>query len=295
MHWRYYLPVSLLLLIAVACDKQGKGEESAILERTDQYKTAYNQKDIKAIGALWAQDGEFVRPDLGVIHEGRDAIEKAYSYAFAKGGDAKIELKVNNIAFPEPGSAVQSGVATLTKGGQEISKTVYKAVFEKNDGKWLIAKVSEIEQGDAPTNYEHLKELEWMIGNWIDEDEESENSLEFSWDRYKNFITQKFTLVSEGVFQLEGRQLIAWDPSQERIRSWVFDSDGGFGEGIWHKKGDSWVVETSHTLADGSKASATNIYTPIDKDTYRWESTGREVGGELLPDIEPVTVKRVKG
>lgn len=295
MRWRYYLPLSLLLLVAVACDKQGKGEESAIREKTDQYAKAYNQKDIKAIRALWAEDGEFVRPDIGGNQEGKEAIVKAYSAVFTKRGDAKLELQVNNIAFPDQNTAVQSGMAILTKDGKEIEKTVYKAVFEKTNGKWLIARVSEIAHGDAPSNYEHLKDLEWMIGKWLDEDEDSENSMVCTWDRYKNFITQQFALSSEGVFQLEGRQIIAWDPSQERIRSWIFDSDGGFGEGTWEKKGDSWVVETAQTLADGSKASAMNIYTPIDKESYRWESTGREVDGTFLPDIEPVTVKRVKG
>lgn len=295
MRWRYYLPLSLFLALSLSCDRQGKGEESSIRARTDQYAKAYNKQDVKALGSMWANDGEFHRPDKGISYQGRNEIEGAYQSAFKERGDARLEIKVHNIVFPTSNEAVETGTAILTKAGEEIGKTVYKAVFEKKGGEWLIAQLKEIDFKEAPTNYQHLKELEWMIGTWEDKDDDSENTMVCAWDRYKNFITQHFTLSSEGVFELEGKQLIAWDPVTERIRSWVFDSDGGFGEGVWIKKGNSWVVQASQTLADGRRASSTNIYTPIDAGSYRWESTGREVDGELLPDIEPVIVKKVKG
>jgi hypothetical protein len=75
----------------------------------------------------------------------------------------------------------------------------------------------------------------------------------------------------------------------------MFDSDGGFGEGSWKKDGKAWIVENAQTMPDGTRASAINIYTPVDADHYTFESTGRDVGGELLPDIRPVTVERKKG
>ena len=44
---------------------------------------------------------------------------------------------------------------------------------------------------------------------------------------------------------LEGTQVIGWDPAAGTIRSWMFDSDGGFGEGTWSKKDNSWIVKFS--------------------------------------------------
>ena len=99
----------------------------------------------------------------------------------------------------------------------------------------------------------------------------------------------------EGRTDFEGEQFIGWDPEAEKIRSWLFDSDGGFGEGTWTKRGESWVVEVTQTLADGSRASATQIYKPVNATSYTWEATDREVDGELLPDIEPVTIVRKSG
>jgi hypothetical protein len=45
-------------------------------------------------------------------------------------------------------------------------------------------------------------------------------------------------------------------------------------------------------LSDGRKASMVNIIRVIDDDTFTLQSVGREVDGELLPNIDEVTVIR---
>lgn len=144
----------------------------------------------------------------------------------------------------------------------------------------------------ASTTDQHLKDLEWIIGAWIDEDPDVEINSIYRWNETKNFIVGDFSLSSAGKLELQGTQIIAWDHFKQKIRSWMFDSDGTFGEATWYKKGKSWVVENSQTLNDGSQASAINIYTPIDSNRYTWESEGREVGGILLPNIDPIIVKK---
>ena len=91
---------------------------------------------------------------------------------------------------------------------------------------------------------------------------------------------------------MEGTQVIGWDPVEKTIRSWMFDSDGGFGQGVWTRKGDNWVVKFSQVLADGREASSINVYKCVDENTYTWKSVGREVGGEQLPNIEEIKVAR---
>lgn len=142
----------------------------------------------------------------------------------------------------------------------------------------------------AITPYEHLKELEWMIGDWVDQDPDVEILVNNSWDKSKNYITGTFSLATEGKVELTGTQIFAFDPTKQKIRSWFFDSDGGFGEATWTKKEKSFVSETVQTLANGSLASSINIYTPIDSNSYTFESTGREVAGQMLPDIEPIKI-----
>ncbi len=147
----------------------------------------------------------------------------------------------------------------------------------------------------AATPYEHLKELEWMMGDWVDQDPNVEILLSNSWDKSKNYINGAFSLSTEGRLELSGTQIFVFDPINQKIRSWFFDSDGGFGEATWTKKEKSFIAEVVQTLANGSLASAINVYTPIDSDSYSWQSTGREVGGQILPDIEPIKIVKKKG
>jgi len=72
----------------------------------------------------------------------------------------------------------------------------------------------------------------------------------------------------------------------------MFHSEGGFGEGLWSRKGNQWIIKASRTLAGGEKASSVNILTPVDRNSFTWESVGREIDGELLPNIDEVTVVR---
>lgn len=161
-----------------------------------------------------------------------------------------------------------------------------------------LSQEQESEAGETfvpPNQYQYLKELEWLIGKWTDKDDNVDMESEYKWDKDKNFIIEEFSVKTGEKFDLSGRQIIGWDPIQKNIRSWIFDSDGGFGESKWVKKNDSWVAEMSYTLADGRRASAVQIFTPKGNDQYQFESTDREVDGELLPDITPVTVIRKKG
>jgi hypothetical protein len=142
------------------------------------------------------------------------------------------------------------------------------------------------------SSYEHLKELEWLIGDWVDADESATVETTYQWARDKSFIGGSFTVNIQGRLDLQGTQVIGWDPVGKSIRSWVFDSKGGFGEAVWTKQGNQCLAKASMVLASGEKASAINIYSYLDDDTFTFQSIGRERGGELLPNIEEVKVVR---
>jgi hypothetical protein len=107
-----------------------------------------------------------------------------------------------------------------------------------------------------------------------------------------NFLTRSFAVSVEDRIDMEGTQVIGWDPAEEVIRSWLFDSDGGFGVAAWKQNGDSWTIQSVQVLADGRKASSVYLLTRIDDDTFSWGSRSREVDGEILPNINPITVVR---
>jgi hypothetical protein len=137
-----------------------------------------------------------------------------------------------------------------------------------------------------------LKELEWMIGSWVDEDEGAKIETDCEWTKNRNFITRSFAVVVGEQVNRSGMQIIGWDPVAKQIHSWVFDSDGGFGEGKWTRKGEKWVVQQTGTLPDGGKTSATSIMKYLDDNSFTWQVINREVDGEMLPNIEEVQIKR---
>jgi hypothetical protein len=130
------------------------------------------------------------------------------------------------------------------------------------------------------------------VGDWIDEGADATIKTKCRWTRRRHFLAQTFSIESEGEVVLEGTQVIAWDPISQQIRCWVFDSEGGFSEGTWSQDGDHWNVKTSHTLTSGERASAINVYTPVDENTIRWMSINREIEGDIQPNIPEVTIVR---
>ncbi|MCA9021190.1 MAG: DUF1579 family protein, partial [Planctomycetaceae bacterium] len=166
------------------------------------------------------------------------------------------------------------------------------AVHVKQNGHWFLDRITEEEIPVILSNYEHLKELEWLIGDWTDSDEAGSVQTTCQWTKNKNFIVRYFAASSRDQIDLSGMQIIGWDPASKQVRCWVFDSDGGFSEGKWTKKKDHWYVMLSGTLPDGRKTSATNIYKIVDQNHVKWQSVNRIVDGELQPNIDEVTIVR---
>jgi hypothetical protein len=139
-----------------------------------------------------------------------------------------------------------------------------------------------------------LDVLDWMVGTWVDAGEDATIVTDCSWTKNRKFLKRSFKVKIDEKVTLEGDQFVGWDPLAGQIRSWTFDSEGGIGEGLWIQDGNRWLVKASFVLADGARASALNVYTYVDADTIRWQSTNREIAGELQPNIPEVTVVRHK-
>ena len=272
----------------------GNDDRSAIEAAIESYVEAFNEGDAKALAAHWSEDGDFTPPS-GEMLQGRGELEKAFTTYFAENEDAKLELVGASVQFFSPSVAVETGIARVILPDDEPSETEYEAVHVKTADGWKIDSIREQEPPAAPpsTHYEQLKGLEWMVGTWVDDGADG-SSIETScrWTTNNNFLVRTFKVYIEDRIDFEGTQVVGWDPHNEVIRSWLFDSDGGFAAGRWSGGGDRWTVHTLSTLPDGKQASSTNIYEVIDADTIQFSSIGRQVDGELLPNIDPVTVVR---
>jgi len=294
---RFWFPLAISICSAMTCTlcADQAEEEAAIRKCDDAYVEAYNNHDAKALAAMWSPEAVYVDPETGEEAIGRDEIEKAFADTFEGLQDAKLQIDVEAIKFLSPNVAVESGTARILWPNEEPDESTYSALFVKRDGKWLLDRVTEEEPpSPPPSNYDHLKDLEWMVGSWIDNEVDADATIQTDcdWTKNQTFMTRSFAIVVGDQVDMAGMQIIGWDPGEKQIRSWVFDSDGGFTEGKWTRKGDRWLIQQIGTLSDGSKSSAVHIMKQIDNDSFTWQSVQRSVNGDLLPDVAEVTVVR---
>ncbi len=270
-------------------------DEAAIRASGAKFIEAYNARDAKKLAQLWSPEAVYFDPLTGEKVVGRDAIEQMFADAFADKKDVKLSVDVSSIDFVSPNVAVVRGVAHVVRPGEEPDDSEFTSVRVRHDGQWLIDRVTEVEKEKTPpSNYEHLKELQWMIGSWHDDDPRPgvEIQTDCEWTKNKNFITRSFAIAIGDQVNKSGMQIIGWDPVAKEIHSWVFDSDGGYAEGTWTHSGKQWSIHNKGTLPDGSKVTSVNIMTQLDPDSFKWESVNRTIDDELLPNVEPVLVIR---
>lgn len=290
------LAVALLAIPAIADDdsKQATStdERTLIEQRAKSYAAAYNAKDLSALIAHWAPEGVYIDRASGERVAGHEALKKVFQDELASSKESRLEIAAETIELVSPGVALEQGTSTLTRPDGEPIVTSYSAVHVKRDGQWLIDRISEREVVVPPSHYEQLKPLEWMIGQWTDQADEGLVSTECHWARNNNFIIRSFTVSIAGGVDMAGMQIVGWDQAKKQIRSWTFDSDGGFNHGVWEKTADRWSVRQTATLPDGAMASSTSLLTPLDENSFTWQQVNRVVAGQLLPSLAEVVVRR---
>jgi uncharacterized protein (TIGR02246 family) len=288
------LAIAALVALAPSNSRADQAADEAAIRKQDQaYVTAYNNHDAKALAALWSPEAVYMDPLTGESAVGREEIEKMFLTSLADLKDARLDLSVESIEFMSPNVAIETGAARMIGPNAEPEETQYSAVFVKRDGQWLLDRVAEhAPREPSPSNYERLKDLEWMIGSWIDQSDDATIQTDCQWTKNKNFMHRSFAVVVGDQVEMAGMQIVGWDPIAKQIRSWVFDSDGGFAEGTWKRQGDKWLIQQTGATANGSTTSATNIIKKVDDDSFTWQSVNRQVDGDVLPNLDEVLVVR---
>ena len=267
-------------------------DEKAIRQASATLVKAFNAGDAKAVAAQWTPDGDFMDVQ-GEVFRGRDAIEKMYATQFALAKGAKLEVTIDSIRFLGKDTALEKGTAHAPPvAGRTAAVSRFTAVRVKRDGKWLLESVhaSPYQTG---SNYEFLRDLEWMVGTWTAKPAGAVVEMTCAWTANRNFMLCIHTTRQGASVVATSTQVIGWDPTLGQIRSWDFDSEGGFGSELWHRDGPRWVLEAHGVRRDGGATEAVNIITPVDADTFTWQSVHRRVRGAELPDTEAVKAVRV--
>lgn len=265
-----------------------QADDDAIRKADAEFIKAVEQGDAKAIAAFWTEEGEYIAED-GTTLRGRKAIEDNYAKMFAKVKKFKLEITIESLRFPSKDTAIEEGYAQSFKGNSEHpTNTRYSVLHVREGDRWLMAVLRE-----WPDEGVSLRDLDWLIGTWEAKTDGVEVRTTYTWDEKKNSIHCRFTIKKEDR-TVSGTQIILRDPRSGQLRSWLFDDEGGFGDSVWTRDGKRWSLEASGVQPDGGELTATNILTPVDKDTFTWQSTQRTLDGEELANIPPVKVTRVK-
>jgi uncharacterized protein (TIGR02246 family) len=247
---------------------------------------AYNKGDSKALAAYFTEDAE-IAPLGAPAVSGRDKIEAYFAGLFQEVPDRSLVVETESARTISPDVAVLECAATVTKPGVEVVGSRFTVIVVRREGKWLQSSVRE-QPAAEPTSRERLEELAWMVGDWVEEDRIGGFLVKTSckWSDNENFLLRSYEILSEGKSFATGTQRIGWDPLQKKIRSWVFDSEGGFSQEFWTRSGDQWLVKSEGVLPEGETASATHVVSLVNKDRVGWRTIDRTAGSEILPDVD---------
>lgn len=268
-------------------------DEEAIRRSAVAFTIAYNLHDAKEVSELFALRAEFTDEDGNLI-KGREAIQQDFADMFKEFPKCKIEVDVSSIRVLTPNIAIEEGTVRGQPEPDDIPNvSSYVAVHVKVEGKWLIASVSDFEEeSEELTPNDHLQELAWMVGDWIDESPDSILKTTCKWDDSGSYLIHEFSVLIGGGESASGTMRIGWDALTGQLKSWTFDVDGGYSEGLWTRVGNEWIVKVHGVNSDGRVTSAANVFRFIDADTMTWRSYDRVVGGEPAAIIPENVIKR---
>jgi uncharacterized protein (TIGR02246 family) len=296
-------PAAILALVALAWSQQpsqprraagsspGQADPAAIRRTAEAFDAAYNAHDAEAVSRLFTEQAELADDD-GLV-QGRDAIRAAFADVFTESPEASIRTEVDAVRFPFPSIAIEEGRTFVARdpGGSEVERN-YLAIHARNNEGWRIAGVREGSPIAGPTPAEALADLDWLVGDWVDESDDSTVETSCRWSDDGNWLLQDYVVRLVGGPEMTGTQRIGWDAARRQVRSWSFDSEGGHLEAAWTFDGERWTAQVNGVAADGATGSGTRVLTPLGLDAYLLESFHRVLDGEPLPDSEVTVVRR---
>ncbi|HVK11289.1 MAG TPA: SgcJ/EcaC family oxidoreductase [Gemmataceae bacterium] len=281
-----------------AQDKAGKGpdreaDKQAIDRLVKASVQAFNDRDAAAIAANWTEEGEYVRND-GVPVHGRAEIQKGYAEFFKTlKGKPTLDLQTDNLRFTSADTALSEVTLRLkNEQGQLIASSWRNTLLVREGGQWKVALVQEWDRDSSMDD--DLKDLDWLIGTWRMDVKDREATIAYAWDENKAFIRGTATVKQGGKVVESGTHVLAKDNADGGIRSWVFQSDGGFGDGLWTRDGKNWSVDFGGVTPDGKRLAATVQYVRVNADTFTWQAVQQTVDGQPIADTPPIRVTKQK-
>jgi uncharacterized protein (TIGR02246 family) len=265
--------------------------QQPIRQAVAAYCDAFNKGDIRAIAAYWAPDAEYT-DEGGTVHKGRDAIAALFRKFLTEHKGAKMALTVKSLRLLRNDVALGEGTSEITLPDGTPDKGRFTAAWVKADGRWLLTSAR-----DLPTEEEAaaspLKGFQWLAGEWHSTDKDGAVTMTCKPALGGAFLHLEFTAKRpDGAMTV--LQLIGFDPLTQQIKSWTFDSVGGYGEALWTREGNQWVGQAVGVLPDGQEGSTVYVVKYTDDQSFTLQMRDRQAAGQPLADTEVKFVRKAK-
>lgn len=269
-------------------------EEKAVAEAIAVFSKTYSAGDHATLASYFTADAVLVDPE-GNETRGQAAIGQMYGASFQENPGLRLESEVAEVRFITPDVARVEGQTRLSSASGDATEfTRFSSLLVRKDGKWRAAELREYAApAEDVSPYERLRDLEWMVGYWVDESETNKVEATVRWADNQSYLIRTYTVEVQGEKSSSGTMFIGWDPQSGQIKSWLFNSEGGHGEGLWTRTAENqWVVKAQGVLRDGRPTSATQVHTILNKDSVKTSSIDRIIGGQVAPDIVDLVMVR---
>lgn len=274
-------------------DAKPNPDEVAVHKMLEAFVTAFNDNDAKKTAASLTETAEFIDDDNNRV-EGAKAFEELLTQFFANNKGAKLQITPDGVRTVAPGVAIEDGESVITvpeKKTQSVRR--YTMTFAKVGDAWKIASIREYpEEPEVVSPADRLAELEWFVGEWVDEGGDSLVTMTVKMAPDKSHLTRDFVVTQQGQEVMRGTQRIAVDPLTGLIRGWSFDSAGGHGESSWTRNGESWLIRGTGVTGEGEFASASYILKPMGKDRIELKVMNKVVGDTVEADTTSILVRK---
>ena len=277
-----------LILVTLVTAAQGEAlPESPAIGVARAYQDAFNAGSADKVATLHTQDAEWVDSD-GNIYSGRDAIRAVLAKAFAAAPGRTIEFAVEKFRPLADNVILETGSASVIAPDGERSVSAYTTVYTKEGDEWRIAQITETAPVVEASPASELAALGWLEGKWRGENAKRPVTLEISPAQNGSFLTIKYAFGENGA-EGTSTEVVGYDAAEDRVRSWTFDSAGGFSEAAWQQDGANWLLVSKSVNPDGTRGSSQlEIRPAADGQSFSVEGYNRESGGVPMPKIGPI-------
>ncbi len=272
--------------------------EEEIRGRLGRYVEAFNSRDFDGLAKLIRSRFQFVDETSGDRIENKDAFIDRIKSAVESEPSLRLEARANRLELQEAATVLVSGSTALKAEGVPDELSRFTVTMTRAESGWQIASIIERTAGstEVGASREAMQSLGWLVGTWQEvSSTEAEKAKVVSTVEFlpgKQFLRRTF--VESPGDRLLGFEIIGYDPILNRVRSWLYFSDGSFGSGYWSGEKDHWSLKLTQTLPDGRIASGTYIIRPKDANTVNIKVIAREIDGEPMPLGSAITMSRVE-